>query len=323
MAKADRRDAPATFTPITEKFYRFAARLVKTIPSKAEHRLRFFPVQRRSAQIIRVVFLLFCTAALLAGESAYTIRGGETLYSISKKTLVPVDILKAYNKIDEPNKLKVGAVIRLPAAHMVAKGDTLYSIARSFTVPLSRLLELNGLSESSRIKPGERVFLPAAVGPATGVAVEAPKTSTATGPAQVKSAASGNPPGAVPSAAAPGLAWPHSGRREQFKGKFSGLVFFGTRGDRVLSATDGEVKSVMPYWGWGKTVIIKSPDGTFFLYAGNEEILVNVGDRVSPGMEIARLGVSPQGGGAKLYFCIQGTKGQYIDPEKYFSRNNA
>ena len=50
---------------------------------------------------------------------------------------------------------------------------------------------------------------------------------------------------------------------------------------------------------------------------------MNVGDRVSPGMEIARLGVSPQGGGAKLYFCIQGTKGQYIDPEKYFSRSQA
>ena len=272
--------------------------------------MRFFPVQRRAAQITRVVILLLCAAVLQAAETAYTIRGGETLFSISKKTLVPVEVLKVYNRIDEPNKLKVGTVIRLPSTHTVAKGDTLYSIARSFSVPLAKLLELNGLLESSRIKPGERVFLPAAAGPAAGVAVEAPKTSTATGAAQSK-------------AAAPGLAWPHPGRREQFKGKFSGLVFYGTRGDRVLSATDGEVKSVMPYWGWGKTVIIKSPDGTFFLYAGNEEILVNVGDRVSPGMEIARLGLSPQGGGAKLYFCIQGTKGQYIDPEKYFSRNQA
>jgi murein DD-endopeptidase MepM/ murein hydrolase activator NlpD len=285
--------------------------------------LRFFPVQRRVAQIIRVVILFLCAAALRAGDVAYTIRGGETLFSISKKTLVPVDILKAYNSIDDPNKLKVGAVIRLPMAHTVAKGDTLYSIARSFTVALAKLLELNGLSESSRIKPGERVFLPSTAGLAAGVAAEAPKASRSTSATQSKSAVAGNPPGAPSSVLAPGLAWPHSGRREQFKGKFSGLVFFGTKGDRVLSATDGEVKSVMPYWGWGKTVIIKSPDGTFFLYAGNEEILVNVGDRVSPGMEIARLGVSPQGGGAKLYFCIQGTKGQYIDPEKYFSRNHA
>lgn len=268
-------------------------------------------MQQRAAQIIRVVILLLiCAAVLHAGETAYTVRGGETLFSISKKTLVPVDILKAYNDIDDPSKLKVGAVIKLPLAHTVAKGDTLYSIARSFSVPLAKLLELNGRSETSRIMPGDRVFLPAGAASAASVATAAPKTSATTG------AAAG-------SGLAPGLAWPHSGRREQFKGKFSGLVFFGTRGDRVLSATDGEVKSVMPYWGWGKTVIIKSPDGTFFLYAGNEEILVNVGDRVGPGTEIARLGVSPQGGGAKLYFCIQGTKGQYIDPEKYFSRNHA
>jgi hypothetical protein len=29
--------------------------------------------------------------------------------------------------------------------------------------------------------------------------------------------------------------------------------------------------------------------------------------------------VSPQGGGAKLYFCIQAADGKSVDPEKYFS----
>jgi murein DD-endopeptidase MepM/ murein hydrolase activator NlpD len=237
-----------------------------------------------------------------------------------------VDILKAYNGISDPEKLKTGAVIRLPVAHAVLKGDTLYGIAKTFSVPLARLLDLNGLSESSRIKPGDTIFIPA--GAATAVAKtqaipSAPDLPPAVVPPKTGSPTSTASPNAASAAPRDGLAWPHSGRREQFTGKFSGLVFHGIRGDRVLSATEGEVKSVMPYWGWGKTIIIKSPDGTYFLYAGNEEILVNVGDRVSPGMEIARLGVSPQGGGAKLYFCIQGAKGQYIDPEKYFSRSHA
>jgi septal ring factor EnvC (AmiA/AmiB activator) len=113
--------------------------------------------------------------------------------------------------------------------------------------------------------------------------------------------------------------WPHPGRREPVKGKISGLVFFGSRGDVVHAATAGEVKWVAPYWGLGKIVLIRAVDGSIFLYAGNEEILVNVGDRVSPGTEIARLGESPQGGGAKLYFSIQDAKSQIIDPEKYFS----
>lgn len=272
-----------------------------------------------------LVFSILIAGSAFAGETAYTLSGGETLFSVSRKSKVPVDVLKAYNGISDPEKLKAGAVIRLPVGHAVLKGDTLYGIARSFSVPLARLLELNGLSESSRIKPGDTIFIPA--GSATAVAKSQKTPSTSDTPPPVVSPKTGSstsstPPNAASAPPRPGLAWPHSGRREQFTGKFSGLVFHGSRGDRVLSATEGEVKSVMPYWGWGKTVIIKSPDGTFFLYAGNEEILVNVGDRVSPGMEIARLGVSPQGGGARLYFCIQGTKGQYIDPEKYFSRSH-
>ena len=102
-------------------------------------------------------------------------------------------------------------------------------------------------------------------------------------------------------------------------GKISGLVFFGAKGDPVHSASAGEVKWVAPYWGLGKVVLIKAADGSIFTYWGNEEILVNVGDRVAPGTEIARLGDSPQGGGARLYFSIKDAKGQIVDPEKYFS----
>jgi murein DD-endopeptidase MepM/ murein hydrolase activator NlpD len=253
-----------------------------------------------------------------------------TLFAIAKKVNVPVEVLKSYNGISDPSRLKAGTVIRIPSTHTVAKGDTLYGIARGASVALKQLLALNGLSETSKIKPGDRIYLPGRPGQAPAVASTKPaaaSTKPATPPAAAPAA---TPPAGSPSTrpavatpAPPGLAWPHPGKREQFRGKFTGLVFHGARGDRVVSATDGEVKSVMPYWGWGKTVIIKSPDGSFFLYAGNEEILVNVGDRVTPGMEIARLGVSPQGGGARLYFCIQGTKGQYIDPEKYFSRSQA
>ena len=98
--------------------------------------------------------------------------------------------------------------------------------------------------------------------------------------------------------------------------------FSARKGTQSIPRQAGEVKWVGPYWGWGKTVIIKASDGNIILYPGNEELLVNVGDRVNPGSEIARLGVSPQGGGAKLYFSIQGANGQFVDPEKYFSEKS-
>ena len=110
------------------------------------------------------------------------------------------------------------------------------------------------------------------------------------------------------------------GRHEPDNGKIPGLVFYGAPGDLVQSATAGEVKWAATVLGTrGKVVIIKSADGTLFTYGGNAELLVNVGDRVSPGTDIAKLGESPQGGGAKLYFSISDAKWTCVDPEKFFS----
>jgi septal ring factor EnvC (AmiA/AmiB activator) len=81
----------------------------------------------------------------------------------------------------------------------------------------------------------------------------------------------------------------------------------------------GEVKWAATYWGLGKVVVIKSADGTTFTYGGNGELLVNVGDRVGIGAEIARLGENPQGGGSRLYFSIKDASGRVVDPEKFFS----
>ena len=77
------------------------------------------------------------------------------------------------------------------------------------------------------------------------------------------------------------------------------------------------MKWAASYRGWGKVFVIKAADGDNILYAGNEQLLVKVGDRVNAGAEIARLGVSPQGGDARLYFSIQGPRGRFVDPEKY------
>jgi lipoprotein YgeR len=235
-----------------------------------------------------------------------------------------LDVLSAYNGIDDAAKLKAGTVIRFPEVYVVKRGDTLFAISRSLGVPLAKLMELNGLTDRNRIRIGEKIYFPQdqrEPSPSQPSEATAAKSLTV-----VKSLPADNETrgaaGGVSAARAEGpkvVVWPHPGRHEPLRGKISGLVFFGSEGDAVHSATSGEVKWVGPYWGWGKTVIIKAPDGDIILYAGNEQLLVNVGDRVTPGAEIARLGVSPQGGGAKLYFSIQGANGQFVDPEKYFS----
>lgn len=275
------------------------------------------------SRIIRIVLIVFLTlpaAGLSAETSTYTIQEGETLFGIAKKIQVPVEVLCAYNAIGDPSRVKAGAVVRLPRAYSVRKGDTLFSIARSFSVPLDELLALNKMRESSRIKPGTKLFIP---GPNRQGAAASEQVKGGEDPGQTRAssrAAAQDGAPAVADDANERIVWPHPGKREPFSGKISGLVFHGNRGDRVVSASGGEVKWVGPYWGWGKTIIVRDDGGLLFIYAGNEDLMVNVGDRVKPGTEIARLGASPQDGAARLYFSIQQKNGQALNPEKYVSR---
>jgi septal ring factor EnvC (AmiA/AmiB activator) len=79
------------------------------------------------------------------------------------------------------------------------------------------------------------------------------------------------------------------------------------------------VKWAATWWGYGKVVIVKTPDGRSLVYGGNRELLVKVGERVFPGTEIARLGESLPGGGTKLYFGVNDAAGKSEDPERFFS----
>ena len=266
----------------------------------------------RCVHLSCAVPFLLAALALPAADSQYTIKEGETLFSVARHAQVPVEVLGAYNGITDASKVKVGTVLRVPTVYTVKKGDTLYGIARTFGVPVAKLFELNKLGASSKLKAGDRLCIPQDA--------EAP-TVAVTDPAQKPPARPEAPPVQTVAAQKPGgvVVWPHSGRHEPDNGKIPGLVFYGSPGDVVRSATSGEVKWAATYWTRGKVVIIKSADGTLFTYGGNSELLVNVGDRVSAGMDIAKLGESPQGGGAKLYFSVSDSSGRAMDPERFLS----
>jgi murein DD-endopeptidase MepM/ murein hydrolase activator NlpD len=260
----------------------------------------------RTIRFLFVAILAFQSAAGLPETVSYTIQEGDTLFSIAKKLGIPVDVICAFNGIADSGRVKAGMQIRLPRSYTVVAGDTLYGISKSFSVPLSDLLAVNKLRESSSIKAGEKLFIPVGAIAANGLDSVYSTLRASSTPVPEK---------------ANSFVLPHPGKREPFQGKIPGLVFQGSQGDAVVSASSGEVEWVAPYWGWGKVVIIQGDDGLKFIYAGNEELLVNVGDRVKAGSEIAHLGVSPQGGGARLYFSIQAKTGQSVNPDKYFSKS--
>jgi N-acetylmuramoyl-L-alanine amidase len=50
-----------------------------------------------------------------AGEQVYTVRSGDTLYSIARRFGVTVQALQQRNGLADPNNIKVGQQLIIPA----------------------------------------------------------------------------------------------------------------------------------------------------------------------------------------------------------------
>jgi len=82
-----------------------------------------------------------------------------------------------------------------------------------------------------------------------------------------------------------------------------------------VSVASGRGVWAGPYRGFSRVVLIEGKSGYTYVYAGNEETLVSVGDAVEPGAEIGRLGTSVHQGVPQLYFLVY-RNGEPVDPAK-------
>ena len=228
------------------------------------------------ASLIVLFFLLPCL--VLAANESYTLKKGETLYRISRKFDVPVEVLQEYNRIENPQSLREGMRIQIPPQYEVEKGDTLYSISRKYGVDLDVLMDFNEITDSSSLRVGTVLYLP-------------------------KSGASYQTD----------LLWPHPGTREYLDGRITGTLIYGSMGDSVVSVSSGRVIWAGPYRGFSRVILIEGENGYTYVYAGNEETLVTVGDTVAPGAEIGRLGKNVHQGVPQLYFLVY-RNGKPVDP---------
>ena len=92
----------------------------------------------------------------------YTVKSGDTLYSIARKYNTTADKIIAINYLKNTN-LQVGQVLRIPetytkeeemvmpnyTSYTVKKGDSLYKIATSFNTTVDQIIKDNGLSTNN------------------------------------------------------------------------------------------------------------------------------------------------------------------------------
>lgn len=250
--------------------------------------------------------------------SKYTIKKNDNIWKIAKKFNVNYKLIIMANEIDNPDLLKPGKTIMVPnkngVLYQVKKGESLYVIARQYNVSPDRIIKHNELKNANKVLSGQKIFIPDAV--------EVIKKNPGDVLRDNKSIAKNNVTGNNKSNNVKlSLLWPIQGkitsgfgtRKNPFgKGKqfHCGLDISCEPGTTVKAALDGTV--IFSGWkdGYGNVIILKHDKGYITVYGHNSNNIVQEGDLVEKGQEIAKSGMTGSVTGAHLHFEIR----KYLTP---------
>jgi lipoprotein NlpD len=234
----------------------------------------------------------------------YTVRPGDTLMRIGLETGQSWRDLARWNKLDNPNQIEVGQVLRVIPPVSGTSGGSSAAPEPAASGVVTRPIGAASVTVS-----------PVPAGSAAS-------SASATAPAAASSVAS-KPEEAKPDASAAADAgisfiWPASGAviagfDEQ---KNKGIDIAGKPGDPVVAAADGRVVYAgAGLRGYGNLVILKHNNTFLTAYAHNQTLLVKEDQTVRKGQKIAELGAS-DADRPKLHFEIR-RQGKPVDPAKY------
>lgn len=100
-------------------------------------------------------------------QDIYTVKKGDTLYSISKNQNIPIDTIIKLNNLTSSN-LEIGQQLKLKSdsnnssnknQYIVQRGDTLYSLALKYNTTVDKLRKLNNLNTNT-LTIGQILVLP-------------------------------------------------------------------------------------------------------------------------------------------------------------------
>ncbi len=220
------------------------------------------------------------TRRVVAQDRLYEVRGGDTLYSISRSTGVSVNNIASANRLRAPYALNVGQQLLIPQAP--AGGMVASSRSAPATPPSAAATAPEDLGEITR--NASYTPPPAAVSPAS--MFEWPVRG-----AIVSEYGSGN-----------------LGRRND------GVNIAAPVGAPVRAAADGQVVyRGSELEGFGNLLLIKHRDGFVTAYAHNDSMLVKKGDQVRKGQVISKVGATGAVTTSQLHFEIR-QESQPVDP---------
>ncbi|MFC2952368.1 peptidoglycan DD-metalloendopeptidase family protein [Marinicaulis aureus] len=217
------------------------------------------------------------TRRVVAKDQLYSVRAGDTLYAISRKTGVPVSTIASANNMRAPYALEPGQQVLVPQA----------------PVGSARVAAAAAPSPASNEKA------PANVAEITRNVSYTPPPATAS-----KSMFAWPVHGRVISAYGAG----NLGRRND------GVNIAAPAGTAVRAAADGQVVyRGSELEGFGNLLLVKHADGFVTAYAHNDSMLVKKGDQVRQGQVIAKVGKTGAVTTPQLHFEVR-QESEAVDP---------
>lgn len=111
-------------------------------------------------------------------------------------------------------------------------------------------------------------------------------------------------------------------RNDPFTGKqdfHEGLDFAGKKGSEVITVGDGVVSWAGKRSGYGNLIEVNHGNGYSTRYGHNQKHLVEVGDKVKKGQQIALMGSTGRSTGPHVHFELL-QNGKTVNPSKYIAK---
>lgn len=260
------------------------------------------------------------SATSTAKSGSYIVQSGDTLFSVSRKTGASVDSLKSANGLSN-GAIRVGQSLIVPGGHGNASPTSQNSTVVA-SAATSSSQTLNAPKTTTSVQPAAQNVAPAKT-------VEAEPAKTVAEPAVAKGGDTTIQQAeqvAVVAPQATGISkmrWPAQGRilssygQKEGTSTNDGIDIMVPEGSSVKAAENG----VVIYAGdglkeFGNTVLIRHEDNIVTVYGHNSKILVQRGQKVRRGDEIAKSGMSGNASTPRVHFEVRKNSSP-VNPVKY------
>lgn len=244
-----------------------------------------------------------------AGAGMYTVKKGDTLYSIALDHGHDYKDVAAWNNLENPGLIRIGQSLRVTPPESGAP------VAVSTPVSSSAPIEVKPVADGGNTDTLKREPKGGKAAYSEDALARAQQNASGDRPAAAEPAT--EKAGAAAASNAFEWTWPANGKllAPFAEGSSKGMDIAGKTGDPVLAAAGGVVSYAgTGLRGYGNLVVLRHNATWLSVYAHNSKILVKEKQTVTRGQKIAEIG-SSDAESPRLHFEIR-QQGKPVDPQK-------